>query len=191
MENFSENYKKGRIVINSGKGSSSSGGLGHAAIMCEDRFDPKWKTNGLAMTTYSVWPKKGSVSGQVTWSDKLNRTGGGVQKEPIGYWVGDKDFCAPLVSIYDVIDSDKELATDEECTSAGDNAANYKSYKYHILAGKYSSNKYMTCSKLTWKCWYDVDNTKYNLVSDKTAEYYVKPVHLANSSQTKLVVSVK
>ncbi len=96
VQKFKAAYKKGRVLICRDSSSVTSSGwglyIGHAAMMSEDSWNPKWEEDGLSKTTISAWPNDGK---SVTWKGKID----GVQKEPLAYWAGNSNGSAQHVKI--------------------------------------------------------------------------------------------
>lgn len=100
VEIFERNYKKGRVLINTcKKKETGSGYFGHASMMSEESFNEIWKQDVNSKATISSFPDNGNKklgSSGTVWEGMKD----GVQKEPIGYWCGNR--CAQNVSILDV-----------------------------------------------------------------------------------------
>jgi len=180
---FKENYKKGNIIVNTGSGSSSSGDFGHSTIMSEDVWGRDWDNKPLAKTTVTAWPRRGFISTQVDWSYKEDFQGAGVQQEPIGYWICNESFCSPDFTIYRIVDNEGNEPTEAEQKDICSNWRDYDGYEYNLLARKYANTNYVTCAKIVWMLWYNINRIKYNIVSDEQTKSFIKPVHLASSKQ--------
>ena len=185
-------YKKGRILVTAGMKSSSSMGLpyvGHASMMSEDGWGRGWDTNGLAQTSVSSFPAGKSSN----WPGKVD----GVQKEPLGLWVGNSGGSATQVSVYDVYkrvwvwdwfrSGFRDVrASDGEYNRAADNALGHRGKPYSWdFAFKWHTTRFY-CSQLVWRGWYDVSwhyDTSWSL--------WVSPSDIAASSKTARVVSYK
>ena len=93
-------YAPGRIFVctDSFMSSSSSDVIGsvpyagHAALMSEQTWDPKWAYQSDAKATVSAWPNDGKTT---TWDGKIE----GAQYEPIGYWAGNFNGAARSVNV--------------------------------------------------------------------------------------------
>lgn len=96
VRKFKEAYKKGRVLLCRDCSSVTSSGwglyVGHAAMMSEDSWNPKWEEDGLSRTTISAWANDGK---SVSWEGKID----GVQKEPLAYWAGKSEGSAQHVKI--------------------------------------------------------------------------------------------
>ena len=190
VKTFSDNYKKGRILVNK-KGSSSDSGsyLGHASMMCYDEKKDKWTDDISAKATITSYPH--NTERGTTWEGQTD----GVQYEPIGYWCGTKG--APSVIILDVGCEvwNKDLvktwytATDEEHNTAVDKADDHLGKPYNWDFVKLKKNKGMWdtdkfyCSSLVFRAWYDT-NKKYSL---HTNFLYVRPASLVASNNSKII----
>lgn len=178
---YKENYRKGRILVDSSSSrSSGSFYLGHASMMCKDKFEDEWKTSNASRTTITSFP----LNLTTTWSGQTD----GVQYEPIGYWCGDK--AAKKVSILDVRSKtwrwfrppDYAAASSEEYARAVENAKDYlgKPYNMNLVFGGMWSTEKFYCSSLVFRAWYQVDK-KYKL---NTNLLWVKPSNLISSERT-------
>ena len=93
-------YSPGRILICSDCSSSSSSGdssgvlplFGHAALMCENEWNPNWDSNFYAKATVFAWALE---KNNIIWKGKIN----GAQYEPLGYWAGNYPGCAQNVKV--------------------------------------------------------------------------------------------
>ena len=93
-------YAPGRIFVCTDSFMSSSSSnvsgtvpyAGHAAIMSENEWSPKWANQSDAKATVSAWPNDGKTT---TWKGKIE----GAQYEPIGYWAGNFNGAARSVNV--------------------------------------------------------------------------------------------
>lgn len=188
------NYKKGRVLVSTGTGSSGSSGfayLGHASMMYFDEWGEDWNKNGLANAMITSSPKNTGSS----WPGKVD----GVQLEPIGYWAGNSSGSATKVMIHNVgkskwvwnwLKSGNKFtdAPTSDYVKAVEKADKYKGCKYNWnYANKWDMEEFY-CSQLVWRAWERVSED-YNLSSD--ALIWVAPSDLANSKRSKEIATYK
>jgi hypothetical protein len=186
---FSENYKKGRFLVNTNSSDSDiSGYLGHTSLMCYDNVEPNWAKDISLKATITSYPL--NTTKGTTWVGQTD----GVQYEPVGYWCGTKG--APTVLILDVyrtvwkwFTKTAYMATDEEHNTAVDKADDHlgKPYNWDFVKlkkdkGMWDTDKFY-CSSLVFRAWYDT-NKKYSL---NTNILYVRPASLVASNNSIII----
>lgn len=138
---YKSNYRKGRILVRINNSSSSLGGvgLGHAALMTENYWNPNWNNDVYAHTSISAW----TANNYACWTGMKD----GVQYEPLGYWTGSHDSTPEYTFIFDVYGADEN-----KYDSAAELARSYLNRGYSIAYVRNNDAKFY-CSKLVWYCW--------------------------------------
>lgn len=184
---FKENYKKGRIIVSGGPGSSSlleGSSFGHSSMMAFDTWSDGWDNNGLARTTITSYPQRTKPHKNVYWDGKID----GVQLEPLGMWAGDDTGSVKITCIYDVqkkIARKKyEPAPTEDYIKAADYAMAQIGKPYNWNFGSKGSEEKFYCSSLVYKSWQRISE-QYNM--SNRGLIWVTPGHIAASDRTLLI----
>ncbi|MBR1639890.1 MAG: hypothetical protein IJ688_10940 [Treponema sp.] len=198
-----DNYKRGRILVcNDPSSSSSSTGLGHAAIMVKEFWQKNGTYDGYSQCSISAWPDDGKTA---WWDNKID----GVQYEPLAYWAGKASSSANRVYVRQmkyktmrvkwngIIPNIKVISIDAS-DSDGNKAAAYaisklgKHYNAMLNAplsvASAGMAKYYTgtfyCSQLVWHSWLSV-GVKYDVCGLSPVVF---PEHFRNSAYTRSVI---